>query len=261
MKLRSIGLALALTSITCLSHAQEMDDDGFVAIFDGETLDCWDGDATYWRVEFGSLVGEVTPETILTRNSFIIWRGGTVDDFELKVEYRVTDEGNSGINYRSIQLTDAPWSLAGYQADIDGPDHDKRLPRRRYTGQAYEERGRRFLAWRGEMVHIDSAGVVNVIGSLGNRDSLEAFINSEGWNQYHIIARGNLLTHIVNSRVMAVVIDDDIENRRMKAYLAFRYTPANPTKLSTEIFDLKNCSTRTILQNLVIQHMTIPASY
>lgn len=238
MKLKALGLVCILASITCLSHAQQSDDD-FVAIFDGETLNGWDGDSTYWRVEYGSLIGEVTPETILTRNSFIIWRGGTVGDFELKVEYRVTDEGNSGINYRSVQLTDAPWSLAGYQADIDGPNHDKRLPRRRYTGQSYEERGRRYLAWRGEMVHVDSAGVVNVIGSLGNRDSLEAFIYSNGWNQYHIIARGNTLTHIVNSRVMALVIDDDLENRRMEGLLGVQVHTGEPHKIEYRNFRLK----------------------
>ena len=43
----------------------------------------------------------------MKRNTFLIWRGGAPGDFELKVEYRVSDRGNSGINYRSIELTDA----------------------------------------------------------------------------------------------------------------------------------------------------------
>ena len=133
---------------------------GFVPIFDGVSLRGWDGDPTYWRVEDGRIVGEVTKDTILNRNSFLIWRGGAPADFELIVEYRVTAEGNSGINYRSVQLKDAPWSLAGYQADIDGPQHDKRPPHRRYTGQAYEERGRRFLALRGQIVRIADAHFV-----------------------------------------------------------------------------------------------------
>src|SRR4051812_39286533 len=63
------------------------DDAGFESIFDGKSLKGWEGDAKYWRVENGSLVGEVTPETILKQNSFIIWRGGVTRDFELKVEY------------------------------------------------------------------------------------------------------------------------------------------------------------------------------
>ena len=71
---------------------------GFLAIFDGKTLDGWEYDPVYWRVEGDRMVGEVTPETLLERNSFIVWKGGTPADFELKMEYRVSPEGNSGIN-------------------------------------------------------------------------------------------------------------------------------------------------------------------
>ena len=91
-------------------------------IFDGKTLKGWDGDPTYWRVENGNLVGEITPSTLLKTNSFIIWKGGEPGDFEFKGEFNITEAGNSGINYRSDQLTDVPFALRGYQADIDGTD-------------------------------------------------------------------------------------------------------------------------------------------
>src|SRR5690606_23522321 len=68
--------------------------DGFETIFDGRSLNGWEGDSTYWRVEDGNMVGEVTPATLLDRNSFIIWREGTVSDFEFKAQYRVSPEGN-----------------------------------------------------------------------------------------------------------------------------------------------------------------------
>ena len=57
--------------------ADKAEDDGFVQIFDGKTLAGWEGDATYWRVENGSLMGEVTPATLLKTNTFIVWKGGT----------------------------------------------------------------------------------------------------------------------------------------------------------------------------------------
>jgi hypothetical protein len=60
----------------------EMDDEGFRPIFDGKTLEGWEGDPTYWSVEDGNLKGEVTPETLLDNNTFIIWKGGQPDDFE-----------------------------------------------------------------------------------------------------------------------------------------------------------------------------------
>src|SRR5688572_20284776 len=87
------------------------ENDGFVSIFDGESLQGWEGDTAYWSVEGGNLVGQITPETVLKNNSFIIWRGGETEDFELKTEFRITENGNSGINYRSEQLTDIPNAL------------------------------------------------------------------------------------------------------------------------------------------------------
>ena len=69
------------------------DEPGFQPIFDGKTLSGWEGDPTYWRVENGSLVGEITPATVIKSNTFIIWRGGRPKDFELKLDYRITPDG------------------------------------------------------------------------------------------------------------------------------------------------------------------------
>ena len=82
------------------------DEPGFRAIFDGKTLAGWEGDPKYWRVEDGTLVGEITPETIIKSNTFIVWKEGAPADFELKADYRITSGGNSGINYRSVVVPD-----------------------------------------------------------------------------------------------------------------------------------------------------------
>src|SRR4051794_34537254 len=82
------------------------DEAGFKSIFDGKTLGGWEGDPKYWRVADGAMTGEITPDTIIKSNTFIIWRGGTPGNFELKVEYRITSGGNSGINYRSVVVPD-----------------------------------------------------------------------------------------------------------------------------------------------------------
>ena len=74
------------------------DEPGFTTMFDGKTLNGWEGDPKYWRVEDGVMVGEITPQTLIKSNTFIIWRGGAPKDFELKVDYRITSGGNSGIN-------------------------------------------------------------------------------------------------------------------------------------------------------------------
>ena len=100
--------------------------------------DNWEGDPKYWRWENDVLIGEITPETVIKSNTFIIWRGGEPKDFELKVDYRITAGGNSGINYRSVVVPDKvtpsnKFAMRGYQADIDGKNV--------YTGQNYEEKG------------------------------------------------------------------------------------------------------------------------
>ena len=153
MAFKPLLLSLGLAFSTLAAEP----DAGFEPIFDG-TLKHWEGDPTYWRAENGVLIGEVKPETLLKKNSFIIWRGGELADFELKLEYRVSDQGNSGINYRSIQVPDpeTKWAMQGYQADIDGQERNR--PPLRHTGQNYEERGRTFLARRGEMVRVDATG-------------------------------------------------------------------------------------------------------
>ena len=127
------------------------DEPGFQPIFDGKTLAGWEGNPTYWRVENGALVGEITPATVIKSNTFIIWRGGKPKDFELKLDYRITRRGNSGINYRSVVVPDPvtpanKFAMRGYQCDLDG--------RKRYPGNNYEEKGRLFLAVRGQMTRV-----------------------------------------------------------------------------------------------------------
>jgi len=225
----------------CLSSCKKPADDNaatatdsvaepeFVSIFNGTSLEGWEGDTTYWHAENGSLVGEVTPQTLLKTNTFIVWKGGTPGDFELKLEFRIAEAGNSGINYRSEALTDVPHALRGYQADIDGKIN--------YTGQNYEERGRTTLAYRGEAATIYTqdnpsdpeslrANVKNnawnkrtVTGTLGNADSLKAAIKSGDWNTCHIIAKGNRLEHYVNGILMSAVTDEDTVNRKMSGLL------------------------------------------
>ncbi len=207
------------------------DESGYEAIFDGKTLAGWEGDPKYWRVEAGALVGEVTPDTLLKQNSFIIWRGGVTKDFELKVEYRISAQGNSGINYRSVEVPGAPWAMRGYQADIDG--------RNRYTGQNYEERGRTFNALRGQITHIPPGKKAEIIGSLGDPAELESFIKKEDWNHYHLVVRGNILIHILNGHVMSVVIDDDTENRRFEGLLGVQVHVGPPMKIEYRNFRIK----------------------
>jgi len=187
------------------------DENGFISIFDGESLNGWEGDSVYWRVEDGAIIGEVTLETILKRNLFLIWRGGTTGDFELKLDYKVSGEGNSGINYRSFEVEDTPFALKGYQCDIDGKGM--------WTGQNYEERGRTFLALRGQVTQISTGEKPAEIGVVGDKDELKNFIRNDDWNECHLIVQGNTMVHMINGHVMSVVVDNDVVNRKKEGLL------------------------------------------
>jgi hypothetical protein len=220
--------------------------DGFVQIFDGKTLNGWDGDPAYWRVENGNLVGEITPTTLLKTNSFIIWRGGKPKDFELTLEFKITKAGNSGINYRSEELGNIAHALKGYQADIDGAN--------RYTGQNYEERGRTTLAYRGEKVTIKPASATDslkahiksnawqertVTESLGSSDSLQEKIKAEDWNTCRLVVRGNRLQHYINNILMSDVTDNDTINGKSEGLLGVQVHVGPPMKVEYRNIRLK----------------------
>lgn len=251
--LATVGLLWAVTLLVGCQTAsvaqKKKSKDGFVQIFDGKSLKGWEGDPTYWRVENGNLVGEITPATLLKTNSFIVWQGGEPADFELKGEFNITRDGNSGINYRSERVADVPFALRGYQADIDGKIN--------YTGQNYEERRRTTLAYRGQKTTIapytgentpeairakvsrNAWTGMNVTGSLGSSDSLKTLIKSEDWNTFHLIVKGNKLQHYVNGVLMSEVTDDDTVNGKSKGLLGVQVHVGPPMKVQYRNLMLK----------------------
>jgi hypothetical protein len=89
-----------------------------VPIFDGKTLDGWEGSEKVWRVtdgviRGGSLEGNKQNEFLATKKSY--------KDFVLKLEYKLTGtEGfiNSGVQIRSRRIDKPANEMKGYQADI-----------------------------------------------------------------------------------------------------------------------------------------------
>ena len=209
------------------------DNTGFKAIFDGKTLDGWDGDPVFWRAEDGAIVAESTPEKVVRSNTFLIWKGGTVSDFELKVEFRLSAASNSGIQYRSALVPEvSKWAMKGYQADMDGANS--------YTGMVYEERGRGFLAPRGQFARRTESKTSRLISSLGEGDVLKELIKANEWNQMHVICKGNVLLHLINGHVMAALIDEDSQGRAMEGLLGLQLHVGKPMKIEFRNIYLKN---------------------
>lgn len=180
------------------------DHEGWVSIFDG-SLKNWEGSPDIWHLENGAIVGVSTPEKP-SGTTYIIWKGGEPKNFELKAEMKLEGANlNSGIQYRSAVISTGRGGipvLKGYQADFDFAG--------RYTGQLYEQSSPRgIIAWRGQVVRAEAGKRPRLLSTLGDPDELKTLIRTGEWNQVHIIARGNVMTHIINGRTMSIFVDDD----------------------------------------------------
>ena len=131
-------------------------DDGFRSIFDGKTLDGWDGDKKRWTVVDGAITGSNTADDPLKSNTFLIW-DEKVSDFELQLKIKIVG-GNTGIQYRSQRLPDDGYVIGGYQADFDAAG--------KWIGILYDEKGRGILAKRGQKVTIGDDAKPKVTGNL-----------------------------------------------------------------------------------------------
>ena len=186
-----------------------------------------------WTVEEGAITGTTTALNPLKNNTFLIYTNGPVDNFELRLKYRVFN-GNSGIQYRSQVLDAEKAIVGGYQADIEAG--------KTYSGILYEERGRGILALRGQRTVINESGgqtKVNVIGELGKGPDLQAFIKQDDWNDYLVVANGNHLMHLINGKLMVDVIDDQAAKAAKSGVLALQLHAGPPMKAQFKDVQLK----------------------
>ena len=116
-------------------------------IFDGKTLDGWEGDPKHWRVEQGTIVGEIPAGQTLRRNTWLVWRDGELADFDLRLQVKLTGApaANSGIQFR-CQVQDVD-HVSGYQADLDQGAT--------WLGRIYDEHGRALPYLAGDVAVIE----------------------------------------------------------------------------------------------------------
>lgn len=192
----------------------------FQPIFDGKTLKGWDGDPRFWSARDGAIRGETTLAALPKGNTFLIWRGGVLKDFELKLKFRIQN-GNSGVQYRSREV--GKWVVAGYQAEIENKQGK--------VGFLYEEKGRKFLANVGEKVVVGADGKPKVVGSLGEKKADfigKGYYREKEWNEYRIVARGNAVQHFLNGFQTIELVDEDPARRALEGLLALQIHAGPP---------------------------------
>jgi HEAT repeat protein len=133
-----------------------------VSLFDGRSLDGWDGNANVWRVQNGVIRGGFI--TGNPRNEFL----ATVrpyTNFILRLEYKLVGaEGfvNSGVQFRSVRVKNPPNEMSGYQADIGAG----------YSGCLYDESRRNTFLVR------------------ANENQVKRLEHPGDWNRYEVQANG-----------------------------------------------------------------------
>ena len=185
------------------------DADGFTRLFNGKNLNGWTGDSKYWSVKDGALTG--VTDGSLKMNRFITWNGSTVQNFDLRVKVKVSERGNSGIQYRGKILPEVDLDIvSGYQCDIMPKPSDQ-------NGMLYEERGRRILAHTGEKVTVDPEGQPWVTGTMEVRE-----FPADEWLNYRVLVEGNHYRHWINGHPTCDLIDLDPKGRSLEGVLGFQ---------------------------------------
>ena len=217
-----LGIAVGLAVLAAQAAPPAADAEGFRPLFDGKTLDGWDGDPKLWHVEDGCITGQTTKENPASYNTFLIWRGGKPGDFQLKVEFRMPNPGfaNSGVQIRSWEGS-KPWQVFGYQPDMDSDDN--------YTGTCYGENFRGGLAGRGEKVTIGKDGK-RTVERFASAAELAKFIKNRAWNEYDITAQGNRIVEKINGHLMCELVDED-KVARKDGVIAFQIHAGPPMKV------------------------------
>lgn len=215
---------LGVAAMTSAAPAEEAD---FKPIFDGKTLDGWKApDMTWWSVTDGAITGTVPANHTLKENSFLVWQGEPVADFELKFSFRIFGAAaNSGMQFRSEVKERG--LVHGYQADIDGAG--------KFAAGIWDEYGtRRSLAARGERATWDAEGKKTAEKIADPFDGKPADLTQ--WTEYHIIATGNRVVLKVNGKLACELIDGDRTKQRLRGVLA---VPVIPKEMKVQYKDLR----------------------
>ena len=235
--------------------------EGWVSLFDGQTLNGWEGDTRYWGVKDGSIYVEPTCEKP-TGTIYLVWQGGELSDFMLKFESKGTGNVNGGVQFRSYLTADndvllkypgrggggmlaaanrgsrapgagrgGPGAQAGRgrgpgrgpacenpgtpptaaeraKFDMAGPQFDFDA-NNRYPGQYYEQSSIRGIAASPGSIVLAEPGQRRILATIADEATRNAWFKKDDYNQFLLIAKGNVTTMFMNGHLISEFIDND----------------------------------------------------
>jgi catechol 2,3-dioxygenase-like lactoylglutathione lyase family enzyme len=192
------------------------DHTGWIQMFDGTSLEGWDGPTDLWHVENGTIIVRSKSDPP-TGPTYLLWKGGEPGDFEFKAELKLEGAGaNSGVQFRAVKLGEVPgnprskWETRGYQADIDNANANTGALIECCAGPRRGVPPRPDRAFRGQVVRTATADgqKPSLLATIGDPDVLKTYWKVGDWNQIHLIARGRTMLYFLNGHLMSVLIDD-----------------------------------------------------
>ena len=196
-------------------------------LFNGTNLTGWNGDPRLWSVKDGVIHGETTPDKVAEGNTFLIWTGGQVKDFDLRLMFRSNAANNSGIQYRSKHITEAKvpnaWVVRGYQHEIR---NQNLLPD--VSGFIYDEGGKRGRVCLVGEKATWADGKKTVTANLIDKDAYQKLFRLDDWNEAAIIARGNRIQHFLNGTLILDFTDADPQLTLTQGIVALQLHAGKP---------------------------------
>lgn len=190
------GLLAATAVVACAFGSTDSgkEDEGFVSIFDGKTLQGWEAmppkTAGAWTVKDGMIVGDGDKG-----RGYLTYEKKQIADLELKLSYRFPDEGNSGISIRARKDETGKRDFQSYHADLGHVGIGKQV----LGAWDFHTPGRREHAcFRGDRLVIDENDkptVTKIKGAVTLAD-----IKKNGWNTVHVIVKGNNFKFFINGK-------------------------------------------------------------
>lgn len=215
-------LALLLTTGLAIAQSPPPQPEAMKTLFDGKSLEGWDGDPRLWSVKDGVIHGETTAENAAKGNTFLICQAGDFKDFDLRLSFRCNAANNSGIQYRSKHITEGKpnnaWVVRGYQHELR---NESAMPN--VAGFIYDEGGKRGrICLAGEKARWTADGKKEIADKLLTPDEFKTLFKLDDWNDVVIRAQGNHIQHFLNDRLILDFTDEDPKSALTEGIIALQ---------------------------------------